>query len=55
MNYKVAPVVRPNLSVDVLTSFGVLVVFGVEGMTWDLVAPVVPTEVPAAVEREMKK
>ena len=83
VNYEVAPVVRPILSVDVLTSKGVQVVFGAEennpfiqlpdghqipmireigvmvldatlvdrrDMTCDLVAPVVPTEVPIAVE-----
>ena len=82
VNYEVAPVVRPILSVDVLTSKGVLVVFGVEedssfiqldgykipmirengamvlyatlvdgrDMTGDLVAPVVPTEVPVVGE-----
>ena len=31
VNYDVAPVVRPILSVDMLTRIGVLVVFGVEG------------------------
>ena len=31
MNYEVAPVVRPILSVDMLTRKGVLVVFGVQG------------------------
>ena len=30
VNYKVTPVVRPILAVDMLTSKGVLVVFGVE-------------------------
>ena len=33
MNYEVAPVVRPILSVDMLTRKGVLVVFGVQGDT----------------------
>ena len=31
VNYEVAPVVRPFLSVDMLTRKGVLVVFGVHG------------------------
>ena len=83
VNYEVAPVARPILSVDMLTRKGVLVVFGVHGdssfiqlpdghkipmnrakvaivsnatlvdrrnMKCDLVAPVVPTEVPLVVE-----